>query len=94
MKTTAKQLQSLKEKKEQASAEYSSYLKEYNKERKIKRTCFIDEIIGLVKEGKTNQEIISLGYNKHTVKTQVRLFKKGKRVAKTVVAKFIPKKNK
>ncbi len=94
MKTSAKKLAELKEAKEAAIKEYNAYLKLYNEQHGLKGGTIIKEIIALAKKGKTNREIIDLGYNKSTVNQQVGLFRKGKRVAKTVVAKYLPPKEK
>lgn len=87
--TNTEELATLKEKFLKASGAYHKYLAKYNKEHKTGRTV-IKEIIELHKKGLTNQEIIAKGYNKHTVYSQVRLFKKGSRTEKTIVAQYLP----
>jgi hypothetical protein len=87
------ELVALKAKKDNAVKSYNKALKQYNTENGLKGRTIIQEIIALHKKKKTNEEIIAMGYNKHTVNTNVRLYTKGKRVAKTVVSKFLPKKD-
>lgn len=94
MKTTEKKLQELKETAELSAKLYREYKKEYNTEHGNKGRNIIREIISLHQQGLTNKEIIAKGYNKHTVSDQVRYYTKGKRVAKTVVAQYLPKKEK
>lgn len=92
MATSKKQLAILKTERDAAIAAYNKYLKQYNEDNNIVGNTLIQEIIALHKKGKTNKEIQELGYNKNTINQQVSLFKKGKRVAKTCVAKYLPKK--
>lgn len=92
--TTLAELMVLKQKRNTAVAEYNKYLKKYNKENNIQGRLIIKEIIDLYKKGLDNKAIIAKGYNKWTVNEQIRLFKKGKRVTKTVIAKFLPPKEK
>ncbi len=94
MKTSKQQLEILKKERETAVAAYNKYLKEYNTEHQITGRTIIKEIITLHKQGLDNKAIIAKGYNKWTVNEQVRQFVKGKRVAKTIVAKWLPKKDK
>lgn len=94
MKTNQKQLNALKAAKENATKEFNKYQKAFNEEHGIKNRTIIQEIITLHKKGVPNADIIAKGYNKWTVREQVRLFSKGKRVAKTIVAKFLPAKEK
>ncbi len=89
-KTNEKELAILKAKRDEAVAAYSKYAKEYNKEHNILGRTIIKEIIALHKKGVSNPDIIKKGYNKNTVMNNVRLFIKGKRVGKTIVAKYLP----
>lgn len=88
--TDIEALKALSAKRSAATAKYNEYLKKYNVEHDGGRTV-IKEIIELYKKGHTKQEIIALGYNKHTVYGQIRLFVKGKRTEKTIVAQYLPK---
>lgn len=92
--TTKSQLDILKADKIKADKAYSDYLKLYKKENDIKGRTVIQEIVALHKKGKSNKEIIELGYNKGTVSTQIRLYTKGKRMSKTTVAQYLPAKTK
>lgn len=94
MKTSDKHLEELRVAKVNAANEYYKYLKAYNKERGIKAGSLSSEIIKLHKKGLSNKEIVEQGYNKNYVNQQVMFFVKGKRVVKTTVAQYLPKKEK
>lgn len=94
MKTTKKALEILQKKMDEVVLEYRKYLKEYNKEHDVESGNKIKEIIELHRQGVSKQEIVNNGYNKFTVRDQIRLFEKGKRVTKTTIAKFLPPKEK
>lgn len=90
--TTEKEFKSLLAAKTAADKAFFAYRKTYNKEHGIARGIITDTIIRLHKKGYSVKDIIAEGFNKGTVRRQIRLFTKGKRVEKTTVAKYIPKK--
>lgn len=97
-KTTKTELQKLQD----AAAEgqlailkFREYRRTYNEEHNISgKTTIIKEIIALAKKGMKNAEIIAKGYNKNTVNRQVGLWKKGKKVEKTIVSQWLKKEKK
>lgn len=98
METTKTHLKELKAKKDAADKAYFEYRKQYNTEHGITGRSTIKEIINLYKEltkkGVENPiaEIIAKGYNKNTVRRQVGLFVKKKKVETTVVKQYLTKK--
>lgn len=62
----------------------------YNAEHDIPKGLITDTIIKLHKKGLSNKQITEKGFNKGTVRRQVRLFTKGKRTEKTTVRKYLP----
>lgn len=94
MKTNLKQLESLKQSRDEAVKNYNRYLKDYNKEHEIESRNINQEIISLHRKGVSKADIIAQGYNKNYVSQLIHLYGKQKRVSKTTVAKFFPKKKK
>src|SRR3990167_3672255 len=95
MTTTKTQYALLLAAKQEADKQFFSYRKLFNKEHKIEHGIITDTIIRLHKKGLSIKEILKQrpDLNKGTVRRQIRLYKKGKRVEKTTVAKYILKKN-
>lgn len=94
MKTNLKQLESLKQSRDEAVKNYNRYLKDYNKEHEIESRNINQEIISLHRKGVSKADIITRGYNKNYVNQLIHLYGKQKRVSKTTVAKFFPKPDK
>jgi len=92
VKTNDNELEKLMLLKQAADKAFYAYKALYNKQHNVKGGDLIKEIITLHKKGKTNLEIIEMGYNKHTVSKQISLFKKGVKVEKTTVRQFFIKK--
>lgn len=94
VKTSKKELLQLEEKANKAKqvlADYRAYLKQYRTEHKLpfEKGTLIKEIITLHKKGYKNAEIVAEGYNKNTVSKFVAQFKKGQKIEKTVVKKYL-----
>lgn len=88
-KTTKKQLEQLRLNKLEADKAYFLYRKAYIKEHPEERSTLIKDIIDLHKQGKTNKEIVEMGYNKNTVGRQICLYKKGKKTERTTVRQYL-----
>lgn len=88
VKTNKEELEILMLQKNAADKAFFEYRSLYNKQHNVKGRNVIKDIIALHKKGKSNKEIVELGYNKNTVNRHVTLFKKGKKVERTIVKKY------
>lgn len=79
-----------------ADKAFFAYRKVYNAEHKVPKGLITDTIIRLHKKGLSPAQILEQNphFSKGTIRRQIRLFTKGKRVEKTTVSKYIPKKTK